>query len=275
MLPSKLASDTAMAVKKEQFRALHTSGIFVMPNPWDVGSARLLAAMGFPALATTSSGHAATLGRPDQAVTRDELIAHAEMLAAAVGVPVNVDAERGFADSHEDIADTVDLIAATGAAGFSIEDYDPAIGRIDPVEAATERVMAAAEAARPHGLVLTARAENHIYGINDLDDTIRRLCGYRVAGADVAYAPGLTELDSIARVVDEVGIPINVLALSNGPSVAELESVGVRRVSTGGALSSAAFGALARAGRELLDQGTSTYRDDAITTEELIAAFEV
>lgn len=257
----------------QRFRELHDEGLFVMPNPWDLGSARLLASLGFPALATTSSGHAATLGRTDQQVRRDELLAHAAALATGVDVPLNVDAERCFADDPRGVAETVELIAQTGAAGCSIEDYDPASGRIDPIDEAAERVAAAAEAARAHGLVLTARAENHLHRIDDLGDTIARLCAYRDAGAEVVYAPGLIDLDAIARLVRKVGVPVNVLARSNGPSVAELASVGVRRVSTGGALARAAYGALVRGARELLEQGTSTYLADAVTDTELVAAF--
>jgi 2-methylisocitrate lyase-like PEP mutase family enzyme len=258
----------------DRFRELHEAGIFIMPNPWDIGSARFLASMGFVALATTSSGHAATLGRVDETITRDELLAHASALAAAVGVPLNVDAERCFADDAKGVADTVRLIADTGAAGCSIEDWDPARGEIDPIARGTERVAAAADAASKSGLVLTARAENHLHGINDLDDTIARLVAYRDAGADVVYAPGLVDLEDIARVVREVGIPVNVLALPHGPSVKELASVGVRRVSTGGALTRAAFTGLKNAARELLDHGTSHYAKTAITSTELAAAFQ-
>jgi 2-methylisocitrate lyase-like PEP mutase family enzyme len=258
---------------RERFRHLHTAGFFVMPNPWDVGSARLLASLGFPALATTSSGHAATLGRPDQHVTRDELLAHAEQLASAVDVPLNVDAERCFADDPAGVATTVELIARTGAAGCSIEDYDPVAGRIDPLDIAAERVAAAADAAHAHGLVLTARAENHLYGTDDLDNTITRLRAYRDAGADVVYAPGLVEITDITRLVRDVETPVNVLALPNGPSTSELASAGVRRVSTGGALAKAAYGALMRAARELLDTGTSTYAAAGIRNADLSAAF--
>ena len=201
------------------FRDLHRSGVFVMPNAWDVGSARLLASMGFPAIATTSSGHAAALGRTDQHVTRDELLVHVEALAAAVEIPLSVDAERCFADDPAGVAETVRLVAEAGAAGCSIEDYDPRSGSIDPIEVALERVAAAAEAAREHGMVLTARAENHLYGLGDLDDTITRLRAYRDAGADVLYAPGLVAADEIKRVVDEIGAPINVLAMRRTPPV--------------------------------------------------------
>ena len=262
-----------MTDKRDRFRELHTEGTFLMPNPWDAGSALLLASMGFSALATTSSGHAFTLGRVDQQVTRDELIAHAAAIANAVDVPLNVDSERCFADDPAGVVETVRLIAQTGAAGFSIEDYDPATKEIDPLERAAERVAVASDAARESGLVLTARAENNLYGIDDLDDTITRLQAYRQAGADVVYAPGLKDLIEIARVVGEVGAPVNVLALAQGPSVRELGEVGVRRISTGGALSRAAFTGLRDAAQELLDFGTSTYAARVIPSSELAAAF--
>ena len=245
-----------------------------MPNPWDVGSARLLASLGFPALATTSLGHAASLGRLDQHVTLDEMLTHAASIAAAVDVPLNVDSERCFADDPSGVTTTVDLIAQTGAAGCSIEDYDPATGTVDPINKAVDRVGAAAAAANDSRMLLTARAENHLYGLGDLDDTITRLCAFRDAGADVVYAPGLVGLEQIGQVVREVGIPVNVLARPNGPSVAELASVGVRRVSTGGALSMASYGALVRAAQELLDSGTSNYLSGALSGTELEAAFD-
>ena len=231
----------------------------MIPNPWDVGSATILVELGFEALATTSSGHAMSLGRRDGEVTRDELVDHVATLARAVEVPVHVDAERCFADTPEGVAETVHLLAATGAAGFSIEDWDRATGEVDPIDVATARVAAAVKAAAEHGMVVTARAENHIRNHPDLDDTIARLVSYRDQGAEVLYAPGLVVLDEIARLVREVAAPVNVLALPNGPSVPELASVGVRRVSTGGALAHHAYGALRRAGRELHDAGTSTY----------------
>ncbi|MGI8703426.1 MAG: isocitrate lyase/PEP mutase family protein [Candidatus Limnocylindrales bacterium] len=257
--------------RRDRFRALHRDGLFVMPNPWDVGSARVLASLGFKALATTSSGHAAALGRPDQNVTRDELIAHVEALAAAVDLPLNVDAERCFADDPAGVAHTVELIAQAGASGCSIEDYDPQRGSIEPVDVASQRVGAAAEAARKHGVVLTARAENHLYGAGDLEDTILRLAAYRNAGADVVYAPGLVDPQEISRLVDEVQAPVNVLALRHGPSVPELAGLGVRRVSTGGGLARAAYGAMMAAARELQTAGTSTYLDEAIPGAELEA----
>ena len=231
----------------------------MIPNPWDVGSATILVELGFEALATTSSGHAMSLGRRDGEVTLDELVDHVATLVRAVDVPVHVDAERCFADTPEGVAETVHLLAATGAAGFSIEDWDRATGEVDPIDVATARVAAAVKAAAEHGMVVTARAENHIRNHPDLDDTIARLVSYRDQGAEVLYAPGLVVLDEIARLVREVAAPVNVLALPNGPSVPELASVGVRRVSTGGALAHHAYGALRRAGRELHDEGTSTY----------------
>jgi 2-methylisocitrate lyase-like PEP mutase family enzyme len=257
----------------ERFRDLHRAGLFVMPNPWDIGSARLLASMGFEALATTSSGHAASLGRSDQHVTRDELLAHVAALSAAVDVPLNVDAERGFADHPAGVAETVGLIAEAGAAGCSLEDYDPRQGRIEPLAIAADRVAAASATARDHGVVLTARAENHLYGIDDLEDTIHRLRAYRDVGAEVLYAPGLVDLDDIRRVVEDVEAPINVLALRGGPSVAELAAIGVRRVSTGGGLARAAYGALLTAARELQTTGTTTYLESAISGQALDTAF--
>jgi 2-methylisocitrate lyase-like PEP mutase family enzyme len=244
-----------------------------MPNAWDIGSARIMASMGFEAIATTSSGHAATLGKMDQQVTLDELLAHVSALVGSVDIPVSVDAERCFADDPDGVAANVEKIAATGAAGVSIEDYDPPRG-LDPVEVAVQRVEAAAGVTRPQGMILTARAENHLYGVDDLDDTIERLVAYREAGADVVYAPGITDEGDIQRVVDDVGAPVNVLALRDGPSVPRLADIGVRRVSTGGALTFAAYGALAHAARELLDQGTSNYTGRALSADDRRAAFD-
>jgi 2-methylisocitrate lyase-like PEP mutase family enzyme len=255
-----------------RFRDLHTSGTFVMPNPWDIGSAKLLASLGFAALATTSSGHALTLGLPDQRVTREQLLVHTAALTEALDIPLNVDSERCFGDDPAGVAATVRLLAQAGASGCSIEDYDPATGSIDELSIATERVAAAAEAAHEHGLVLTARAEDYFYGNHDLDNIIERLSAYRDAGADVAYAPGLTSLDDIARVVSEVGLPVNVLVLPNGPSIPDLSTVGVRRISTGGVLSRAVYGTLLSAARELMDTGTSTYAVGGVTKADLEAA---
>ena len=257
----------------ERFQALHESGTFVMPNPWDLGTARFLESLGVPALATTSWGFAASLGRLDQTVTRDEMLAHTEALVGAINVPLNIDSERCYAEDLAGVTETVRLLADAGASGCSIEDYDPATKSIDPIEKATERVAAAAEGARRSGLVLTARAESYFYGIHDLDDIVARLCSYRDAGAAVVYVPGLVEKDHIAWVVAETGLPVNVLGRPNGPSVAELAELGVRRVSTGGALARASFEVLNRAARELIDQGTSTYSTGVLTADDYRKAF--
>jgi 2-methylisocitrate lyase-like PEP mutase family enzyme len=261
-----------------RFRSLHQrDAVFVLPNPWDIGSARLLASVGFEALATTSAGFAWSLGRQDQHVTRDELVDHVSRLAAATDLPLNVDSERCFADDLDGVAETVRLLVEAGAAGCSIEDWNPGTGRIDDRSEAAERVAAAAEAAHGAGsgggLVLTARAENHLHGVTDLDDTIARLVAYRDAGADAVYAPGLVDLGQIEQVVKAVGVPVNVLAMPNGPSVGELGKVGVRRVSTGGALALSAYGALVRGARELLERGTSTYAAAGVPRRDLQAAF--
>jgi len=257
----------------EAFRTLHESGTFVIPNPWDIPSARLLEHLGFPALATTSSGFAAALGRADQQVTLDELVAHVATLSSAVGVPISVDAERGYATDPAGVAGTARRLIEAGASGLSIEDYDPDSKSIYPVEVAAERLAAAAAECDRHGAVLTGRAENHLYAAGDLDDTIARLIAYRDAGARCLYAPGLRDLADITRVVREVGAPINVLATRDGPSVAELAGAGVRRVSTGGSLAWAAYGALVTAATELRDRGTSTYLDHILPRSARDAVF--
>ncbi len=262
--------------RRDRFRALHAAaGLFVMPNPWDVGSARLLASCGFEALASTSAGLAWSLGRLDGEVTRDELVAHVASLADATWLPLNVDSERCFPDEPGGVAETVRLLGEAGAAGFSIEDYDPAADRIDDVSLSVERVAEAAEAARSFEppLVLTGRAENHLRGVDDLDDTIARLVAYRDAGADCLYAPWLADLDQVEAVVNAVAAPVNVLAVPAGPPVPELERVGVRRVSTGSLLASAANAALVAGARELLDEGTSRYAEARVPRELLDAAF--
>jgi 2-methylisocitrate lyase-like PEP mutase family enzyme len=265
----------SVAERRVRFRALHErETLFVMPNPWDVGSARLLEALGFEALATTSAGFAWSLGKLDQRVTRDELVAHVRELTEATSLPLNVDSERCYPDDPGGVAETARLLAAAGAAGFSIEDYDPATDGMEDVESAAERVAVAAEAAHAESepLVLTARAENHIRGVDDLEDTIARLVAYRDAGADCVYAPGLARIDQIASVVEAVRVPVNVLALPGGPSVGELERAGVRRVSTGGMLASAAYGALVRGAREVLGEGTSRYGESGVPRDLLNTA---
>ncbi len=244
-----------MTISTDRFRSLHTSGTFVMPNPYDLGSARLLAALGFSALASTSAGFAATLGRLDMTIGRDEVLDHIGPLAAATDLPLNVDSERCYADDLPGVTETVELLAGAGAAGCSIEDWNPMTNSIDPLDVAVGRVGAAAAGAASSGLVLTARCENHLHGINDLDDTIARLQAYVAAGAEVVYAPGLADLGQIARVVDAAGVPVNVLILPGGPSVAQLGEAGVRRVSTGSLLSRIAHGAMVAAAERLRDDG--------------------
>ena len=252
-----------------RFLALHLPGRpLLLPNPWDLGSARILASLGYAALATTSSGFAATLGRPDGSVTRDQAIGHAAVIARTVPLPVSADLENGYADDPQEVAGTVTAAIEAGLAGCSIEDYS---GRDDaPIydaSFATERVAAAAEAAHsgPRRLVLTARAENHIRGRDDLADTIARLQRYAEAGADVLYAPGLSRASDIREVVRSAGRPVNVLALADAPTVAELAELGVARISVGGAFAFAALGALADAARELQTAGTYGFWRNAAT----------
>jgi 2-methylisocitrate lyase-like PEP mutase family enzyme len=243
----------------EQFRSLHGGPEpLLMPNAWDRGSAVLLASLGFEAVATTSSGFAATLGRLDGRVSRDEALEHSAAIVAAVSIPVSADLENAFADEPDGVAETIRLAAGTGLAGCSVEDFT---GREDDpiydLGRAAERVAAAAEAAHGGGgLVLTARAENYLHGRPDLKDTIARLQAYQAAGADVLYAPGLTRLDDIRAVVTSVDRPVNVLTMAGTPEVAELAAAGVRRVSVGGAFAFVAYGALAEAARELRDRGS-------------------
>lgn len=251
---------TTSAEKARHFLALHHADApLLMPNPWDAGSARILASLGFEALATTSSGFAATLGRLDGSVTRDEAITHSAAVVAATDVPVSADLENGFADDPEGVATTIALALDAGLVGCSVEDYS---GReLYPLDVAAARIAAAAATAHEGEvhLVLTARAENHIRGNPDLADTIARLQAYQEAGADVAFAPGLSDLDDIRRVVASVDLPVNVLALPNAPSVAELAGVGVKRISVGGSFAYVGIGAIATAARELLDEGTYGY----------------
>jgi 2-methylisocitrate lyase-like PEP mutase family enzyme len=247
---------TTIDQRRARFHELHHSGTFVLPNPYDIGSARLLGALGFEALATTSAGHAGTLGRLDMQVSRDELLAHVAAMTASVDLPFNVDSERCFADDLAGVAETVAALAEVGAAGCSIEDWNPATNAIDDFDVAVARVRAAGDAAAAHGVLLTGRCENHLHDINDLDDTIRRLCAYRDAGAAAVYAPGLVDLASIERVVTSVAVPVNVLLIPGGPTVAQLTNVGVRRVSLGSALSRIAHGAVVDAAKKLLGEGT-------------------
>jgi len=254
-----------------RFRALHERGIFVIANAWDAGSARILAGMGFPAIATSSGAMANTLGRLDGRVARDEAIAHGRALAEAVDVPVAADLEKGFGDSPQDAAETIRRAAAAGLAGGSIEDYSG--GAIYGIEQAVERIAAAVEAARAAagGFVLTARAENHIRGRNDLDDTIRRLQAYESAGAEVLFAPGLPDLAAVRTVCQALRKPFNFMVGIPGKSwpLADLEAAGVRRVSLATSLYKAAITGLVAAAREIRDQGSFGYVDTAISSKEL------
>lgn len=252
---------TTQHEKAQHFRELHErDGAFIIPNPWDVGSARLLAALGFEALATTSAGFAQTLGRLDGRVTLDEKIEHCRLLCAATGVPVSADLENGFADSPEEVAATIRRAAEVGLVGASIEDFSGGEdGTIYDHALAVERVEAAVEAARAldFPFTLTARVENQLRRRNDFEDTIRRLQAFEVAGADVLYAPGLTTLDEVRRVTGAVERPINVLApMIPGATAAELADAGAKRISIGGALARAAVMPLLHAGREMLGDGT-------------------
>jgi 2-methylisocitrate lyase-like PEP mutase family enzyme len=261
------------------FRALHQrSAAFVIPNPWDVGTARVLAGLGFEALATTSAGYAFSIGRRDGAVGREAMIEHVAAISGATDLPVSADLENGFGDAPEDVVKTIRMVAAAGAVGGSIED---ATGRADdPIYVenfAAERIRAAAEAVKglPFAFTLTARAENYLYGRPDLAGTIRRLQAYQEAGADVLYAPGLTSHDEIAGVLKSVDRPVNVLVGFKGIqlSVAEASAMGVMRLSGGSALARAAYGALLRAAKEMREQGTFTFGDDAPSLREMTAMF--
>jgi 2-methylisocitrate lyase-like PEP mutase family enzyme len=255
---------TSQAELARDFLELHRPGDpLMMPNAWDAGSARILTSLGFGAIATTSSGCAAAVGRADGDLVLDEALMQIESIAAATGLPVSADFEDCFGTDLAGVAANVRRAISTGLAGCSIEDYtrdkaSPVYG----IKEAAARVAAAAEAAHegPVRLVLTARAENYLYGITDLADTIARLQAYQEAGADVLYAPGLRELEDIRQVVSEVGRPVNVLALGGSPTVPELAQAGVARISVGGSFAFAAYGALVNAATELRDQGTYGYR---------------
>lgn len=263
--------------KGRAFRALHERpGAFVIPNPWDVGTARILAGLGFEALATTSAGLAFALGRCDGegAVSRDEALAHARAIVDATPLPVSADLENGFGDAPEIAAETIRLAADAGLVGASIEDAtgDPDAPIYD-ASLAAERIAAAAEAARalPFPFMLTARAENFLHGRPDLDDTIRRLQAFEAAGADVLYAPGLRDLEAIRTVCAAVGKPVNVImGIANAPfSVEDLAAAGVRRISIGSAFARVALGAFLQAAREVRERGTFTFADRAAPFAEI------
>ncbi len=262
-----------------RFVALHErEGAFVIPNPWDVGSARILEALGFEALATTSAGFAFSLGLTDGGVTPEQMLDHCAAMVGATDLPVSADLEKGFGDSPDDVAETIRSAAKTGLAGCSIEDYNGR--RENPIYAfdlAVERIEAAVAAARslPHDFVLTARTENYLHGRPDLDDTIRRLQAFEAAGADVLYAPGLPTLDDIAAVCSAVSRPVNVVvgAPKLGYGVAELAAAGVKRISVGATFARHAYGGLIRAAKELKEQGTFNFTDDAIGSADLSGYF--
>jgi 2-methylisocitrate lyase-like PEP mutase family enzyme len=265
--------------KGKIFRALHQGpGAFLLPNPWDIGTARLLAALGYQALATTSAGHAFSMGQQDNTLSRDTVMEHVAAIVSATGLPVSVDLGNGFGDGPEEVAQTIRLVAAAGAVGGSIED---ATGRPDePIyqqELAIERIRSASKTARalPFPFTLTARCENFLVGVTDLDATIKRLQAYEQAGADVLYAPGLTTRADIAAVVGSLTRPVNVLMGLEGSRLTqpELSDIGVKRISTGSALSRVALGAFLRAAREMRDHGTFTFADQAASSREITALF--
>ena len=267
----------AATARVEAFRRLHKSGCFVMPNPWDLGSARLLAGLGFPALATTSSGFAWSWGRPDNSVPVAAVLEHLKAIAAGVDVPVNADFEDGFAEDPAGVARNVTLAVATGIAGLSIEDSrrNPDAPLYD-YELAVARVAAARRAidASGTGVVLTGRSEGFIAGRPDLHETIRRLKAYVDAGADCVYAPGIKDLGDLAKVVQAVAPkPVNALVGSDFATVAELASAGVRRISVGGALARAAWAGFLDAAKEIAAQGTFTRLARAVPSAEIEDAF--
>jgi 2-methylisocitrate lyase-like PEP mutase family enzyme len=252
-----------------RFAELHEGPCFLIPNPWDGGTARVLEALGFQALATTSSGFAFTLGRADGEVTLDEVVEHVKVLVEACGLPVSVDLENGFGASPEHAARAIEAVAAVGAVGGSIEDWEEEAGFYDLAQAA-ERIAAAARAARelPFPFMLTARAENHVRGNPDLDDTIARLRAYEEAGADVLYAPGLADAEQIAAVTAAVSRPVNVLARPTF-SVAEIAAAGAQRISVGGSLTWATVEAMGELATQLRDGDLSVLRGGAQVGEWL------
>jgi 2-methylisocitrate lyase-like PEP mutase family enzyme len=266
---------TDLLAKASNFRALHDrEGTFIIPNPWDIGSARLLAHLGFQALATTSMGYAFSCGRLDNTVDRQQTIAYASEVASATDLPVSADLENGFGDAPEVVAQTIRMAADAGVVGGSIEDAtERADDPIYDIGLATERIRAAVEAARalPFEFTLTARAENYLHGRPDLKDTIRRLQAYQEAGADVLYAPALASKEDIAAVVSSVDRPVNVLMGLRGAqlSVAELAALGVKRISLGSSLYRTAIGGFLRAAREMLERGTFTFAAEAASPKEI------
>jgi 2-methylisocitrate lyase-like PEP mutase family enzyme len=268
------------AEKALAFRALHEhDSAFIIPNPWDIGTARLLAHVGFEALATTSAGYAFSVGQRDNTIGRDHMLAHVAEIVSATDLPVSADLENGFGDDPDTVAETIRLAVTTGLVGCSIED---ATNRPeDPIydhELAVERVRAAAQVAHalPFPFMLTARAENYVVGRMDLKDTIKRFQAYQEAGADVLYAPGLWAKDDIAAVVSSVDRPVNIIMGLQGIhlTLAELSAIGVKRVSVGSALSRAALGAFLHAAKEMREHGTFRFADAAVSYRDISAMFE-
>jgi 2-methylisocitrate lyase-like PEP mutase family enzyme len=273
----------SMRTQKEKgiiFQALHDRDTaFIIPNPWDIGTARLLAGLGFEALATTSAGYAFSIGQRDNTVGRDRMIAHVADIVSATDLPVSADLENGFGDEPKTAAETIRLGAEAGLVGGSIE--DSTTHRDHPIyelERAAERVRAAAEVANSldFPFMLTARAENFLFGRRDLDDTIKRLQAYQEAGATVLYAPGLTSKDEIAAVVSSVDRPVNVLMGMAGVALTldELSALGVKRISIGSGLTRVALGAFLKAAREMKDHGTFSFADEAISFRDITLMFE-
>ncbi len=268
------------AEKCQTFREMHErTGLFVMPNPWDVGSARILESLGFEAVATTSSGFAFAQGRLDYEMGRDAVLEHCRTLVAATSVPVSADLENGFGDDPQTAAETIRLAAETGLAGGSIEDSTgPPVNSIYEQALAVERIRAAAETVRqlPVPFVLTARCENYLHQRPDLSDTIRRLQAYQDAGADVLYAPAIKSPEDIATLVRSVDRPVNVLMGMPGMnlSVAQLAAMGVKRITVGSALARAAIGGFLRAAREIRENGTFHFNDEAAPSKEINALLD-
>lgn len=265
--------------KGKIFRALHErNSAFVIPNPWDIGTARLLAHLGFEALATTSAGYAFSVGKQDNTIGRDEMLKHVSEIVSATDLPVSADLENGFGDDIDSVAETIQMAANAGLAGASIEDMT-SHHTIYELEHATDRIRAAASITRklPFTFTLTARAENYLVGRTDLNDTIKRLQAYQEAGADVLYAPGLKSKEEIASLVRAVDRPVNVVMGLQGAqlSVAELSEIGVKRISVGSALSRAALGAFLRAAREMKTQGTFKFADDAVSYKEIMSMLKL
>jgi 2-methylisocitrate lyase-like PEP mutase family enzyme len=268
------------AEKGKLFRSLHERNhAFIIPNPWDVGTARILEHLGFEALATTSMGFAFSLGKRDYHVDREDVLQHIRALSAATDLPISSDLENGFGDASETAAETIRLAAAAGVVGGSIED---STGHPDnpiyEIKFAAERVRAAVEAARslPFTFTLTARAENYLHGRPDLKDTIARLQAFQEAGADVLYAPGLSTKEQISAVVSSVDRPVNVLMGSRGGNfnLSELSAMGARRISLGSALARTALGIFLRAAREMKEHGTFDFAKDAVSPKEINAMFQ-